>query len=103
MKCTAKCLSVQKYMGSVSVDSGTTTTDEKRAVMRVVDGRMMEVLELVHPAGQGHPIFVNQEQTMFRVNFSFQAEPLVVDITLVGIAEDKYVEGQSYEIELNIA
>lgn len=102
MKFKAKCLFVHKYRGNVCVDSGEKTTDEKRSVSRVIEGRIMEVLEPVHPAGPGNPIFINQEQTMFRVNFSFQAEPLVCDLTLVGITEDKYREGESYEIELNI-
>lgn len=103
MKVKARCLHVQRYMGNVCVDSGQKTTDEKHAVDRVVDGRMMQVMEPLHPAGPGHPIYINQEQTMFRVNFSFQDVPLVGDLTLVGVTEDKYKEGEEYEIDLTIS
>lgn len=102
MKYTARCLSVQKYRGFVSVDSGEKTTDEKRAVSRIVDGRVMEVLEPVHPAGPGHAIHVNEERTMFRVNFAFQDVPLVGDLTLVGVTDDLYQEGGEYQIDLKI-
>jgi hypothetical protein len=102
MKVKAKCLHVQKYLGNICVDSGLKTTDEKRSVPRVVEGRMMDVLEPVHPAGPGHPIHVNKEQTMFRVNFTFQQLPLVGDLTLVGVIEDKYVEGEEYELEFTL-
>lgn len=98
----ARCLHVQKYQGNICVDSGKVTTDEKRPVSRLVEGRMMEVLEPVHPAGPGHPIHVNVEQTMFRVNLTFQDVPLVGDLTLVGITEDLYHEGENYDIELTI-
>ena len=102
MKFKAKCLFVQKYLGNICVDSGEKTTDEKRPVSRVVDGRVMDVLEPVSPSGPGHAIFVNQEQTMFRVNFAFQDIPIVGDLTLVGSTEDKYKEGESYDLDITI-
>lgn len=104
MKITAKCLSVQKYLGNICVDSGQVTTDEMLPPQpRVHDGKVVMVSEAVHPAGPGKPIFVNKETIMFRVNFSFQQLPIVGDLTLVGVTEDKYKEGQDYSIEIAIS
>lgn len=99
----ARCLSVQEYQGNICIDSGAVTTDEKKPVSRLIDGRIMEVLEPVHPAGPGHPIHINVPQKMFRVNLVFQDLPLVGDLTLVGLTEDHYREGQDYDLAMTIA
>lgn len=100
MKITATCIAVQKYRGYISVDSGKVTTDEVKPVSRIVEGRTMQVLEPVSPAGPGHPIHVNEEHEMFRVNFSFQDAPLLGDLTVTGLLEHDFEEGGQYDLSI---
>ncbi len=105
MKMQAKCLSVQIYSGFVSVDSGKVTTNEMGEAVQEFDanGAVSMVARPKHPAGAGHPIFVNELQTMYRVNFVGADLPAQMEVTISGLTKHVYEEGKDYTLELTIA